>query len=201
MRLSIITRICSSKRVLSADSKSTIVPHVISFSNPAQCSCNCLVFYLDPCILLVFMRSFRMWMGVKRSRYSSSSTSGERNCFYSFSYEFKAVLVSLFSSSTLSKTKKLRLASPFLSITIRLTFMDFFKKIISKRFYLKKYRTTLVILYAVWEGQCKEALVGVTAVGRMGWKLAASLFIYALAKQNPQLRWLASTGQLLYKTR
>ena len=198
MRLSIIRRICSSRRVLSADSKSTIVPHVISFSNPAQCS---KYTYLDPCILLVFMRSFRMWMGVKRSRYSSSSTSGERNCFYSFSYEFKAVLVSLFSSSTLSKTKKLRLASPFLSITIRLTFMDFFKKIISKRFYLKKYRTTLVILYAVWEGQCKEALVGVTAVGRMGWKLAASLFIYALAKQNPQLRWLASTGQLLYKTR
>ena len=79
--------------------------------------------------------------------------------------------------------------------------MDFFKKIISKRFYLKKYRTTLVILYAVWEGQCKEALVGVTAVGRMGWKLAASLFIYPLAKQNPQLRWLASSGQLLYKTR
>ena len=79
--------------------------------------------------------------------------------------------------------------------------MDFFKKIISKRFYLKKYRTTLVILYAVWEGQCKEALVGVTAVGRIRWKLAASLFIYALAKQNPQLRWLASSGQLLYKTR
>jgi len=26
-------------------------------------------------------------------------------------------------------------------------------------------------------------------------------FIYALAKQNRQLRWLASTGQLLYKTR
>lgn len=137
MRLSIIRRICSSRRVLSADSKGTIVPHVISFSKPAKCSCNCLVFfknilffkiysYLDPCILLVFMRSFRMWMGVKRSRYSSSSTSGERNCFYCFSYEFKAVLLSLFSSSTLSKTKKLRLASPFLSITIRLTFMDFF---------------------------------------------------------------------------
>lgn len=49
--------------------------------------------------------------------------------------------------------------------------------------------------------QCKKALVGVRAVRRMGWKLAASLFIYALAKQNRQLRWLASTGQLLYKIR
>lgn len=58
---------------------------------------------------------------------------------------------------------------------------------------MKKYRTTLVVLYAVWDGQCKEALVGVTAVGRMGWKLAASLFIYALAKQNPSyVGWLAA---------
>ena len=70
--------------------------------------------------------------------HQGASTSGVRNCFYSFSYEFKAVLLSLFSSSTLSKTKKLRLASPFLSITIRLTFMDFFKKNNFQTFLLEK---------------------------------------------------------------
>lgn len=49
----------------------------------------------------------------------------------------------------------------------------------------------MVVLYTVWEGQCNEALLDVTAVGRMGWKLPASLIIYALAKQRHLLRWLA----------
>lgn len=133
-----------------------------------------------------------MWMDVKLSRYSSSSTSGE--CHFIFTVLAMTLRHYFFLFSLAlhcQKTKKLRLASPFLSIEIRLTFMDFLKKTISKRFYLKKYCTTLVVLYAVWEGQCKEALVGVTAVGRMGWKLAASLsFTYSRNKTASYAGWL-----------
>ena len=120
--------------------------------------------------------------------------------FYSFNYDsFKALLLSLFSSSTLSKTEKLRLVSFFLSITIRLTFMDFFLNF--QTFLLENVQHCPGGFVRCMRGAMQGSASGRNSREENGVETRSFAFIYALVKQNRQLRWLASTGQLLYKIR
>ena len=118
---------------------------------------------------------------------------------YSFNYDFKALLLSLFSSSTLSKNWETASCVFFSvdnnSIDVYGFFLNF------QTFLLENVQHCPGGFVRCIRGAMQGSASGRNSREENGVETRSFAFIYALVKQNRQLRWLASTGQLLYKIR